>query len=128
MSTSIRSASVIIAYAPRTPRVSRYSLAVPDTVNIPPSQSAAYIETNLLHVIPVENEKKKNTHVVITDIRLKASTKGLLATVPHPRTIYYRNLFFVNPSSLCCEIYPQGVLIIDSRTYRVHQQHNIKQK
>lgn len=28
-----------------TLRVSRHSLAVPDTVNIPPSQSAAYIET-----------------------------------------------------------------------------------
>lgn len=28
----------------RIPRISRYSLAVPDTNNIPPSQSAAYIE------------------------------------------------------------------------------------
>lgn len=63
----------------RIPRVSRYSLAVPDTVNIPPSQSAAYIETNLLYVVHVKNKRKKkkrNTYVVIPDIRLKASTKS----------------------------------------------------
>jgi len=42
----------------RTPRVSRYSLAVPDTVNIPPSQSATYIETNLLYVVCVKIKTK----------------------------------------------------------------------
>lgn len=61
----------------KTLRISRHSLAVPRHVNIPPSQLAAYIETNLLHVIRIEKQKqKKSTHVVITDIRLKASTKG----------------------------------------------------
>lgn len=75
----------------RTPRTSRYSLAVPDTVSIPPSQLVAYIEANLLYVVHVKNEKiKENTHVVITDIRLKESTKVLLVTVPYQRTIYYR--------------------------------------
>lgn len=88
----------------RTPRISRYSLVVPDNVNIPPSQLAAYIETNLLHVVCMKQKQKKNTHVVITDIRLKASTKVLLATVPYQKTIYYRNLFFVNPSSPYWEI------------------------
>lgn len=45
----------------RTPRVSRYSLAVPDTFNIPPSQLAAWIETNLLHVVCIEKQKQKKT-------------------------------------------------------------------
>lgn len=47
----------------RTPRVSRYSLAVPDTVNIPPSQLAAYIETNLLHVVCVKQKRKEKKHL-----------------------------------------------------------------
>lgn len=39
--------------------MSRYSLAVPDTDHIPPSQSAAYIETNLLYVVCIEKQKQK---------------------------------------------------------------------
>lgn len=47
----------------RTLRVSRRSLAVPDTVNIPPSQSASYIETNLLHLVRMEKQKQKKKHL-----------------------------------------------------------------
>lgn len=46
----------------RTLRVNRHSLAVPDTVNISPSQSAAYIEANLLHVVRVQKPKTKRKH------------------------------------------------------------------
>lgn len=69
----------------RTLRISRYSLAGPDTVNIPPSQLVAWIETNLLYVVRIEKQKKKNTYVVITDIRLKASTKSSTSDRASPK-------------------------------------------
>lgn len=48
----------------KTPRVSRHSLAVPDTVNIPPSQLAAYIEINLLHVVCMKQKRNQKKHLL----------------------------------------------------------------
>lgn len=50
----------------RTLGMSRHSLAVPDTVNIPPSQLAAWIETNLLYVVHVKNKRKEKRKETLT--------------------------------------------------------------